>query len=176
MAEVKFKRIESSSEISGIPVLDGQMIYTKDGNQYMDYGNQRVQFSSGSGGGSQGVVLWQNPQGATQSFSPQTVNLSDNIDNYYEYEVIFGASMASSGYYPVMLRTGRIQKNNPTKIFNVSISEDSPFTVRIINQPSGTTIEFNSAYYMRSSGTYATDNSYLIPLYVIGYTDKSYNY
>ena len=42
MAEVKFKRIESSSNINSIPIIDGQIIYTKDGKTYMDYETTRV--------------------------------------------------------------------------------------------------------------------------------------
>lgn len=50
MAKVTFKRIESSEDIDDIVVVDGQLIFTKDGKQYLDYGNERIDISSGGGG------------------------------------------------------------------------------------------------------------------------------
>ena len=42
MAEVKFKRIENSTDINNLPIVDGQITYTKDGKTYLDYETQRV--------------------------------------------------------------------------------------------------------------------------------------
>ena len=42
MAKVQFKRIENSADINSVPVIDGQIIYTKDGKTYLDYEGQRV--------------------------------------------------------------------------------------------------------------------------------------
>jgi hypothetical protein len=42
MAKVVFKRVENNSSVSDIPVLDGQLIYTKDGLSYIDYGEDRI--------------------------------------------------------------------------------------------------------------------------------------
>ena len=34
MAKVSFKRIEDSADINNTPIVDGQIIYTKDGKTY----------------------------------------------------------------------------------------------------------------------------------------------
>lgn len=47
MAKVKFSRIESSENINNIPLVDGQLIYTKDGKAYLDYGSERIEIVSG---------------------------------------------------------------------------------------------------------------------------------
>lgn len=42
MAKVTFKRIESKNNIDNIEVSDGQFIVSKDGNIFVDYGEERV--------------------------------------------------------------------------------------------------------------------------------------
>lgn len=42
MAKVTYKRVQTNDEVSGIPVLDGQLIYSKQGKTFMDYGTDRV--------------------------------------------------------------------------------------------------------------------------------------
>lgn len=50
MAKVSFKRIEDSANINEVPILDGQLIYTKDGKVYMDYEGERISIGQGGGG------------------------------------------------------------------------------------------------------------------------------
>lgn len=42
MAEVVFKRVENSSSLNNIPIVDGSFYVTKDGKTFIDYGNERV--------------------------------------------------------------------------------------------------------------------------------------
>lgn len=76
MAEVKFRRIESSEDINNLPVVDGQIIYTKDGKQYIDYETDRVCFGNSLLSGS---ILWEN-EDTSQEFTTQDITL--NSSNY----------------------------------------------------------------------------------------------
>lgn len=42
MAKVTYKRVETNDLVNGIPIVDGQLIYSKQGKTYMDYGEERV--------------------------------------------------------------------------------------------------------------------------------------
>lgn len=42
MAKVVFKRVENRQAVDEIPILDGQLIYTKEGLSYIDYGESRT--------------------------------------------------------------------------------------------------------------------------------------
>ena len=46
MAKVKFSRTEET-DITSIPITDGQLIYTKSGKCYLDYGTERIEIVSG---------------------------------------------------------------------------------------------------------------------------------
>lgn len=97
MAKVQFKRIENSSNINNIPILDGQVIYTGNGKQYMDYGTNRIQFgnSGGGSGGTEGTLLWENPHindTWQESYYYQTtadLELDDDISEYDAFEIIY---------------------------------------------------------------------------------------
>lgn len=53
MPKVEFKRVETDAEVENIDIKDGQLIYSKSGKTYMDYGDERI--ATGSGGGSVNV-------------------------------------------------------------------------------------------------------------------------
>lgn len=42
MAKVTYKRVETNDLVNEIPIVDGQLIYSKQGKTYMDYGEERV--------------------------------------------------------------------------------------------------------------------------------------
>lgn len=46
MAKVKFSRTEDT-DITSIPITDGQLIYTKSGKCYLDYGEERIEIVTG---------------------------------------------------------------------------------------------------------------------------------
>ena len=46
MAKVKFSRTEET-DVTSIPITDGQLIYTKSGKCYLDYGTERIEIVSG---------------------------------------------------------------------------------------------------------------------------------
>ena len=74
MAQVKFRRIEDSSDINDIPIVDGQLIYTKDGKEYIDYETDRIPMTAETSPNY--VLLWQNPDD-TQTFTPQSITFNE---------------------------------------------------------------------------------------------------
>lgn len=59
MPKVDFKRVETDEEIQNLEIIDGQLIYSKTGKTFMDYGNERI--PTGSGGGSEVVISEEEP-------------------------------------------------------------------------------------------------------------------
>ena len=57
MAKVEFTRVETDEEVEDISIKDGQLIYSKSGKTYMDYGDERIPTGSGSGGGAEEVEI-----------------------------------------------------------------------------------------------------------------------
>lgn len=47
MAKVLFTRTDTNDKVETIPFKDGQIIYTKDGKTYLDYGTERIELVSG---------------------------------------------------------------------------------------------------------------------------------
>lgn len=47
MAKVLFTRTDTNDKVETIPFKDGQIIYTKDGKTYLDYGTDRIELISG---------------------------------------------------------------------------------------------------------------------------------
>lgn len=47
MAKVLFTRTDTNDKVETIPFKDGQIIYTKDGKTYLDYGTDRIELVSG---------------------------------------------------------------------------------------------------------------------------------
>lgn len=111
MAKVRFKRINTASQIDNVPIQDGSFIVTGDGKSYIDYGLNRVptngtldsEMSDDSLNGvenkviktyvdnakqeainySKPIVLWENSS-PTSSFSSQSISLSSSDYNYIE--------------------------------------------------------------------------------------------
>lgn len=59
MPKVDFKRVETDEEIENLEIVDGQLIYSKSGKTFMDYGDERI--PTGSGGGSEIVISSEKP-------------------------------------------------------------------------------------------------------------------
>ena len=59
MPKVDFKRVETDAEVENIEIKDGQLIYSKSGKTFMDYGTERI--PTGSGGGSEIVISPEQP-------------------------------------------------------------------------------------------------------------------
>lgn len=97
-----------------------------------------------------GKELWVNPS-QTNNFNAQTITLNESINNYEYYEIIFRQNTNSSRYFS----TGKIPVGYGT-ILNAYSSNFRATETTV----SGNTIVFESA---------TPDNSYVIPVKIIGY-------
>lgn len=104
--------------------------------------------------GLKGEIIWTN-QSPTSTFAAQTINLSESLDDYNCYEIIFKQSTANERYFS----TGKIPVGHGT-ILNAYANNYRATETTV----SRTTIDFENASY---GGT--TDNGYVIPMYVIVY-------
>ena len=103
-----------------------------------------------------GKSLWENPN-PTASFSAQTITLSESLANYSCYEIIFRQNTTSSRYFS----TGKIPVGYGTILNAYGTNYRATGTT-----VSGNTISFENAN--------ASDNGYVIPVYVVGYKSGVY--
>ena len=108
-----------------------------------------------------GNILWTNPD-STANFDAQTISLSDNIENYNYYQVIYldqigQTTYQTTGLLPVGLNA-RLSGGRNVDSF------------RDITEISGKKVTFSYAqYYTTYNGNLATDNVMCIPYQVIGF-------
>ena len=108
-----------------------------------------------------GKVLWTNSS-PTADFASQTINLSESLDNYDTYEILFLQSTSVSR----MMTTGKIKVGNGT-VLGLTIA--FPKYRATATTVSGSSITFDDGKTINSIGTGTTENSSLIPMYVIAY-------
>ena len=182
MAKVKFKRFLSDGDLDNVALEDGSFIVTKSGTSYVDYADERVAFggtadaemddesinsvqnkvvksyiddtASEINSNFGGKILWTNSS-PTSSFASQTITLTESLSNYDCYEIMFRQRTTTSR----MFNTGKVPVGYGTILSTYANNYRATGTT-----VSGTTITFESA---SASGT--ADNSYAIPVYVIGY-------
>lgn len=111
--------------------------------------------------GVHGEIIWTN-QNPTSSFAGQTITLSKDLDLGDCYEIIYRQSTTNKRY----LSTGIIPDGHGCFM---GISLSLPEYRATAENVSGTTITFTDAYQTESGGTYRTDNTLCIPVYVILY-------
>ena len=102
-----------------------------------------------------GIVLWENPNPAS-NFPAQTVNLSS--DDYDVYEIFY--TVRSNGN---SLLSARSIKGHGTEL-NTGYVDNSTLQQRAVTYISDTSLRFENAY----SGTTAI-NGYIRPIKIIGY-------
>lgn len=101
-------------------------------------------------------ILWTNSS-PTSSFSAQTITLSESLDNYNYYEILFRQSNTSAR----IITSGKIPVGYGTILsWNTTIN---------MYRPTGTTVSGNTISFEDGKTTNGTDNTTTIPLYVIGY-------
>ena len=113
-----------------------------------------------------GVVLWQTSDLSVE-FAGQTITLSDDISNYSYYEIEYCRASSTSTNRSLRFKTGKIITSSRTRL---SIA-DAYNHFRQISVPSGTSMEISDSNYFTTYGTVdtAVDNTWLIPVRVIGY-------
>ena len=151
MAEVKFKRIEDSADINDVPITDGQLIYTKNGVQFMDYGTDRINLTSVLSS-VEGTIVWQNEH-PEYGFAETNITLDD--DNYDMYLFI----CQPGGSEGNVMITDYFVKNWGTLI---QYSGELTRKIMYVN---------NNIYKITDcvDRQGVTENNWIIPLYVIGY-------
>lgn len=164
MAKVQFKRIENNSGINNIPIVDGQLIYTKEGKQYMDYNTERVDVSGAVE--AKGTILWTN-NNPNIRFAYQTISL--NTEGYDLLEIYSYSSTSVSEWVCTKVK---LPLNLSVKgvIKDIALTNDGVrFTQRrIYNAQGGWTFE-NCTIRTVSATEGTVNNNYLIPVYIIGY-------
>lgn len=191
MAKVSFKRIENSADINNVSIVDGQIIYTKDGKTYLDYEGQRVvingtpdttisETSTNAIANStiknyvdtkiaevnsnihNGFILWQNTNTSEAWSSARTITL--NSDDYDMIEFIY--SYGSSASVLGVKTTGKIPKEKNTQldfVYNPSTS-DTHGTIRRREVTYVNDTQYTIGANIGADGDYACR-----PIYVIGY-------
>ena len=108
-----------------------------------------------------GTILWTNPN-PTSAFSGQTITLSDSISNYDFYEVIYSEYAGNDPYGS----SGKILTSHITNIGQVA----NLFVRRSVTALSGTSMTFGDGQQCASfNGSWTSQNSRIVPVYVIGY-------
>lgn len=108
-----------------------------------------------------GTILWTNPN-PTSSFSAQSVNLIESLDNFDAYSIIHRQSTSNSRY----ISTGKIPVGHGTFMANPLATNQYRGTNE---NTSGSSITFTAGYRANADGTFTEDNTLVIPMYVIGY-------
>lgn len=106
-------------------------------------------------------ILWTNSN-PTSSFSGQTIQLSETLDNYDCYEIIHRQSTTNSRF----LTTGKIPVGHGTFMANVLSLNQYRGTNEIT---SGSSVTFTAGYQAQQDGSFTEDNNLVIPVYVIGH-------
>lgn len=139
MPKVEFKRVETDEEVENINIKDGQLIYSKTGKTFMDYGNERI--PTGSGGSSVNVdtEMSDTSENAVQNKVIKEY-VDDQIDSIPE-EVIVSDTQPTSTGNKIWIDTGEVGS---------AVSE-------ITNEYSTSTGLGYSANYVNNLHTYSTD-------------------
>jgi hypothetical protein len=103
-----------------------------------------------------GTILWRNT-GPQYGFGADTIQLSETLNNYDMYEIIFQQSATTSR----MMTTGRIPVGNGTILFWGSGT--------VYSRPTATTVSGTSITFEHGKNGSSQDDSSTIPMYVIGY-------
>ena len=108
-----------------------------------------------------GVLLWTNSS-PTSSFSAQTITLNDSLSNYDCYTIMHRQSTTNGR----IISTGKIPVGHGTFMANPLSTNQYRGTNE---NTSGSSITFTPGYKANADGSFAEDNTLVIPMYVIGY-------
>lgn len=190
MAEVIYTRKETDEEVNNIAVQDGQLIYTKDGHVFMDFGVNRIpmqntpddEVSNTSTNSVQnkvikeyvdnsisvidnkihnGTILWENPDD-TISFSSQTITLNSD-----DYNIILWFFKRKTDQNIIVNTVFTIKGIGGMAI---GVDSDSGTMRRGFDYIDDTHYEFSSCN--KPSGL---SNDTLIPMYAVGFETDLFN-
>lgn len=109
-----------------------------------------------------GTILWTNSS-PTSNFAGQSITLSEAIENFSKYEVIYKRQASANTF----ISSGKLPISSRNRI---DLANGYLYS-RAISVLSGTTLTFEDCTYYATYGNTTTtnDNSTLIPYMVIGY-------
>lgn len=183
MANVLFNRVEDSTQLDNIPVVDGSFYVTGDGKSFIDYGEERLpvggtpdtEMSDRSRNTVENNVikqyvdnsiisrklLWTNPN-PTSTFNSQSITLSsddyDVLEWFYRSDVN-GNRTASS----------RCLKGSSVQFDMFSLGIATRRWGRRADYVSDTQYTVGNASVFEQGQSQQTINEQCVPLYVIGY-------
>lgn len=191
MAKVTYKRVATNDEVSGLPILDGQLIYTGQGKTYMDYETNRIPINGttdtemndsstnpvenriikGYVDASiqniqttipEAFIMWTNPDPETAISTATEIYM--NTDDYDMYEVVY--SISYTGSTTTLMSTGKIPKGHSTRLQFCYLQDSS---VRIRDRQ----IDYVNDNTMSIGTNISMDGDLAcMPLYIIGYRNN----
>lgn len=189
MANVLFNRVEDSTQLDNIPVVDGSFYVTGDGKSFIDYGEERLpvggtpdtEMSDRSRNTVENNVikqyvdnsiisrklLWTNPNPNVQ-FSAQSITLSS--DDYDVLEIYYYDWVDTSGYKDLLCQ--KTIKGHSTKLqVQLSHNGNSYAGNRRIRYIDDTTLQVDDDYRIIDNSAFnnAKANYWNVPVYIVGY-------
>lgn len=189
MANVLFKRVEDSTQLDNIPVVDGSFYVTGDGKSFIDYGEERLpvggtpdtEMSDRSRNTVENNVikqyvdnsiisrklLWTNPN-PNEQFSSQSITLSS--DDYDVLEIYY-YDWVDAGSYKDLLCQKTIKGHSTKLQVQLSHNSNSYAGNRRIRYINDTTLQVDDCYRIIDNSAFnnAKANYWNVPLYVVGY-------
>lgn len=183
MANVLFKRVEDSSQLDNIPVVDGSFYVTGDGKTFIDYGEERLpvggtpdtEMSDRSTNAVENNVikryvdenvisrqiLWTNPN-PTADFSAQSINLSSS--DYDVLEFYFRSDTSGNRALSV-----KCLKGYGCQADMFSTASPTRRWCRRLTYSSATQYISENGYQLEQGSSQTTANAQCVPLYIVGY-------
>lgn len=190
MANVLFNRVEDSTQLDNIPVVDGSFYVTGDGKSFIDYGEERLpvggtpdtEMSDRSTNAVENNVikqyvdnsiisrklLWTNPN-PNNAFSPQDITL--NSDDYDILEIYYYDWSGDSNSYKDLLVQRAIKGYNFLLHSQITYNDKAYAGNRRVTYVNDTTLHFQNTHGIIDDSSFNTGlfAKWNVPLYVIGY-------
>lgn len=190
MANVLFKRVEDSTQLDNVPVVDGSFYVTGDGKSFIDYNGERLpvggtpdtEMSDRSRNTVENNVikqyvdnsiiprkiLWTNPN-PNNGFNPQDITL--NSDDYDILEIYYYDWCGDNASYKDMLVQKAIKGYNFLLHSQITYNNSAYAGNRRVEYVNDTTLHFQNTHGIIDNSSFNTGlfAKWNVPLYVIGY-------
>lgn len=192
MAKVKFKRIQSSTDIGDLNIEDGSFIVTGDGKSYIDYGTNRVptngtpdtemsdtsrnavenkvikEYIDDNTNSLKPTVLWTNPS-PSNNFSSSQITLSSGD---YDFLEIYYYEWSGDSYSWKDLKCAKVIKGYNT-VLEAIISYNSKGFIgaRRVRYTNATTLQVDTCYSLIIDSAFSTTSvdAFCVPVKILGY-------
>lgn len=192
MSNVLFKRLEDSSELDNMPVIDGSLYITKDGKTFIDYDEDRIpvggtpdtEMSDRSTNTvenkvikeyvdtnfiQKGKILWTNAN-PESNFNPQTITLNSSDYDILEFVFRYSAGNDAKMFFMKTFKGHGVEVSCIIN-YNVGVNQATSIPWRQATYIDDTHYNISDCYERNTNETTtpSISNNRLIPLYVIGY-------